>query len=109
MSDWLKSLLREVAQKLVGIAVVWLAAHGLPVPQAVTDWTILALVTAGLVLWTAIVRFLETRYGTSAFAGFLRKVAQFLMLGIQAKPTYVPAGAQVTVHTDGATARTVVR
>lgn len=83
MKDFLVSLLREFAQKGVGVVAVWLVAHGIDVPSAVTDWAVLAIVTAGLFLWTAIVRFLETR--DSAFA---RGLARLLMLGIGSKPTY---------------------
>lgn len=84
MNDFLKSALREIAQKVVGAAVVWLVAHGFEVPEAVTNWTILTLVGAGLALWTIVVRFLETRD-----SGFARGLARLLMLGIASKPTYV--------------------
>jgi hypothetical protein len=83
MKDFLVSLLREFAQKGVGIAVVWLVAHGIDVPEAVTNWVVLTIVTVGLLIWTAVVRFLETR--DSAFA---RAIARLLMLGIKAKPAY---------------------
>lgn len=83
MNDFLKSALRELVQKGVGIVVVWLVAHGVDVPAAVSDWVILALVGAGVALWTIVVRFLETR--DNAVARFL---ARLLMLGIGSKPTY---------------------
>ncbi len=85
MSDFLKSALRELVQKGVGIVAVWLVAHGVDVPAAVSDWAILALVAGGVTLWTIAIRFLETR--DSAFA---RGLARLLMLGIASKPTYVP-------------------
>lgn len=89
MNDFLKSALRELVQKGVGIVALWLAAHGLPVPDEVSNWVVLALVGGGVALWTLLVRFLETR--NSAVA---RKLAQLLMLGIAAKPTYTdPAAA----------------
>jgi hypothetical protein len=109
MSDLFKSLLREFAQKLVGIVAVWLIAHGLPVPAAVTDWTVLAIVTVGLVLWTALVRWFETRYGNTAFARILRGLGRLLMLGIGTKPTYVQPPARVIAQEPGGEARTVVR
>jgi len=86
MNDFLKSVVRELAQKAVGVAVVWLVAHGVDVPAAVTDWTVLALVGGGVALWTIAVRFLETRD-----SGVLRGLARLLMLGIGSKPTYPPA------------------
>lgn len=88
MSDFLKSLLRELAQKLVGVVAVWLVAHGIDVPDAVTNWAILALVAGGLVVWTALVRFLETRDEYSALGRAARGLARLLMLGIGSKPTY---------------------
>jgi len=88
MSDFLKSALRELAQKGVGIVAVWLAAHGLPVPDAVSSWVVLALVGGGVALWTIVVRFLETRD-----SGLARGLARLLMLGIAAKPTYTEPAA----------------
>jgi hypothetical protein len=95
MSDLVTSLLREAAQKLVGMAVVWLLAHGLSVPSSVSDWAVLALITGGLFLWTALVRLLESLPGFS----WLAKV---LMLGIGKRPSYAvpppsaPAGVTGT-------------
>jgi hypothetical protein len=83
MNDFLTSVLREFAQKGVGVAVLWLVAHGIEVPDAVTNWAVLTIVTVGLLIWTAVVRFLETR--DSAFA---RGLARLLMLGIGSKPVY---------------------
>lgn len=110
MSDLVKSLLREVAQKLVGMVAFWLVAHGLDVPPAVTNWTVLALVTGGLVVWTALVRWFETRYGTGPLGRFARAVGRLLMLGIGAKPTYVAPGTRVQVNAPGeGTTQKVVR
>jgi hypothetical protein len=83
MNDFLKSALRELAQKGVGIVAVWLVAHGIDAPEAVTNWAVLALVAGGVALWTIAVRFLETRD-----SGFMRGLARLLMLGIGSKPTY---------------------
>jgi hypothetical protein len=83
MNDFLKSALREAAQKLVGIVAVWVVAHGVPVPDAVTNWAVLTLIAGGVALWTIAVRFLETR--TNPVARFL---ARMLMLGIGSTPTY---------------------
>lgn len=91
MSPFLMSVLRELAQKLVGIVALWLVAHGLPVPAAVTDWAVLALIGGGVALWTVGVRFLETRVGNTTLGRFARFVARLLMLGIKAKPVYTPA------------------
>lgn len=85
MNDFIKSAVREIAQKGVGIAVVWLVAHGLDVPAAVSNWVVLTLVAGGVVLWTIVVRFLETRD-----SGVLRGLARLLMLGIGTKPVYPP-------------------
>lgn len=85
MSDFLKSALRELAQKGVGVVVLWLAAHGLPVPDEVSNWVVLALIGGGVALWTIVVRFLETRNST-----FARGLARLLMLGIGSKPVYPP-------------------
>lgn len=88
VNDFVASVLRELAQKIVGLVAVWLAAHVLPVPSAVTDWAVLALVTGGVALWTVAVRFLETRVGDTPFGRLARFVARLLMLGINAKPSY---------------------
>lgn len=90
MSDLVKSILRELVQKGVGIVVLWAAAHGLPVPEAVSSWVVLTLVAGGVALWTIVVRFLETRAEGTALGSFARGLAQLLMLGIKAKPTYPP-------------------
>lgn len=89
MNDFLKSALREVAQKLVGIVAVWAFAHlGLDVPEAVTSWAVLAIVGGGVALWTIAVRFLETRSADTALGRGARALARLLMLGIGSKPTY---------------------
>jgi len=95
MSDWMKSIVREIAQKLVGTVALWLVAPGVDVPKEVTDWAILALVGGALVVWTAVVRFLETRDPATAGGKLAHLLARILMLGIATKPTYrEPAGAR---------------
>lgn len=98
MNDFLKSVVREIAQKGVGIVAVWLVAHGIDVPAAVTNWAILALVAGGVALWTIVVRFLETRVGDTALGKLARGLARVLMLGIGSKPTYpapIPESAKL--------------
>lgn len=90
MNDLVTSLLREFVQKGVGVVALWLAGHGLDVPTSVTDWAVLTGIAAGLWLWTAVVRFLETRPADTATGRLARKVARWLMLGIKAKPVYEP-------------------
>lgn len=93
MKDFLVSILREFAQKGVGVVAVWLVAHGIDVPEAVTNWVVLTVVTVGLLLWTAVIRFLETR--DSAFA---RGLARLLMLGIGSKPVYPPKEPEAVTY-----------
>jgi hypothetical protein len=83
MNPFVASVLRELAQKGVGVVALWVVAHGLPVPSAVTDWAVLAIVGGGVAAWTTTVRFLETRNNKVA-----QLLARLLMLGIQAKPVY---------------------
>jgi hypothetical protein len=90
MQDLLTSLLRQAVQHGVGVAALWLAAHGLNVPQSVTDWATLAGIAAGLWCWTAIIRALETRSDQTPLGKLARTLARLLMLGITTKPTYTP-------------------
>lgn len=98
MPEFVISIVRDFAQKGVGIVVLWLVAHGIDVPAAVTDWAILALVSAGLLLWTAVVRFLETRDNAVA-----RGLARVLMLGIGTKPVYPPKEPEAVTAMRGRT------
>jgi hypothetical protein len=91
VTDFIKSAVRELAQKLVGVIVIWAAAHGLPVPDEVSNWVILALVGGGVALWTVVVRFLETRSADTPLGKLARLLARLLMLGIGSRPTYPPA------------------
>jgi hypothetical protein len=93
MSDLVASLVRELALKGVGVVALWLAGHGLSLPHAVTDWATLALIGGGLWLWTAVVRWLETRPADTPGGRFARGLARILMLGIATKPTYRPPSA----------------
>lgn len=88
MSDFVTSLVREFVQKGVGVVALWLAAHGLNLPKSVTDWATLTGIAAGLWVWAAIVRYLETRSSTTAFGRFANWLGRLLMLGVTAKPNY---------------------
>jgi len=112
MQDWIISALRQLALKLVGGAAIWLtawfAAHGLdiPIPPAVVNGTVVAIVAGGLLVWTVIVRWLESRPGNGLPARAARRLARWLMLGIAVKPVYLGPGdrAQADSQT-GAIAR----
>lgn len=91
MSDLVTSLIREFVQKAVGVVALWLVAHGISLPQSVTDWATLTAIGAGLWVWTALVRWLETRSAATAGGRFANWLARILMLGVTAKPTYRPA------------------
>lgn len=92
MSDYAKSLVRDLAQKAVGMLFVWLGIHVLAVPRSVKDavanWAVLALTSLLLFAWTALVRWLETRPGTTSMDGYLRAAGKILMLGAKGLPFY---------------------
>ena len=94
------STLRELALKAVGGAAVWLtaqlAAHGLdiPIPSAVTQGAVVAIIAGALGAWTVTVRWLESRTGNGLGARVARKIARWLMVGIKVKPVYLRAGEQ---------------
>jgi hypothetical protein len=100
MSSWLTSVLRTGAQALVGYLVTWLASHGVNVPVEQQDWLVQVLLVGGAItLYTAAVRWLETRKGDSAPAKLARLVAKLLMLGLSGKqPVYVDPAATVRVN-----------
>lgn len=103
MTNFVTSVLRTLAQVAVGYIVTWAAARGLDIPQQVRDWVLAAIVAGGILLWTAAIRFLETRKGTGAVATACRRLAAILMLGLGgAKPVYVPAGGAVQGTSDEA-------
>lgn len=85
------SVLRTGAQALVGFLVTWLAARGLDVPLAAQSWLIDTLIVGGgIAAYTAAVRWLETRRGTSPLARAARGLGRLLMLGTR-PPTYTAA------------------
>lgn len=103
MTNFVTSILRTLAQVVVGYLVTWAAARGLDIPQQVRDWVLGAIVAGGILAWTALVRWLETRKGTGTLATACRKLAAVLMLGLGgAKPVYVPAGGAVQGTSDQA-------
>jgi len=109
MTNFVTSVLRTFAQVLVGYLITWFAARGLEVPEQVRDWALTAIVAGGILGWTALVRFLETRKGTGAVATACRRIARVLMLGIGSRPVYVPPGGAVTGTSDeGGTHSTAV-
>lgn len=95
MTNFVTSVLRTLAQTVVGYLVTQLAARGLDVPEQVQTWAGGAIFAGGILLWTLIVRWLETRKGTGAVATAARRLARILMLGIGARPVYVPDGGAV--------------
>lgn len=107
MTNYVTSILRTFAQILVGYLVTWLAARGLDVPENVRDWVLGAIVAGGILVWTAIVRWLETQQGDGSFAIAARRVARLLMLGIGSKqPAYVPPSTQIEAVNDELGTRT---
>lgn len=93
---WALSVLRELVQKGLGIVALWLAAHGLDLPDAVTNWVVLTTVALGVVAWTAAVRFLETRQNGAA-----RLLGKILMLGLSGagkSPAYPAAAPEAVEH-----------
>lgn len=106
MTNFLTSILRTLAQVLVGYLITWFAARGLDVPDQVRDWALTAIVAGGILIWTALIRWLETRKGAGAVATACRRLAAILMLGL-ARPVYVPSGTQVQAVSDTAGTRSV--
>lgn len=88
MGNFATSMLRTLAQLLIGWAVSAAAAWGLDIPQQVRDWALTAIVAAGMFAYTGLVRYAETRTGPGWWAVLCRRVARLLMLGITAKPAY---------------------
>jgi len=107
MTNFATSVLRTLAQVLIGYAVTWLAAQGLDVPEQVQQWAMGAIVAGGIFLWTALIRWLETRKGDSFWPVTARRVGRVLMLGIGARPVYVPQDRQVEAVSDHRGTRTV--
>lgn len=92
MPDLLASLVRDFAQKAVGILVVWVGAHVAPVPvgvqHALSSWVVLTSSAGALFVWTAFTRWLETAQGASTSATYRRAFGRILMLGLAHKPVY---------------------
>lgn len=89
-------LLRSLAQKLVGIALAYLAAHGLDLTEHGPALTI-AVIGLGATAWSVLVRFCETRTGKG-----WRALARVLMLGAGAKvPLYASAAVAGAVREAG--------
>jgi hypothetical protein len=87
------SIVRSAVQFLGGLIFTWLASHGLNIPVE-QQATIAALVVTfvGTVGYTAAVRWLETRKGSSWPAVLARALAKLLMLGLTGRqPVYPPA------------------
>lgn len=92
MSDLVTSIVRDVIQKMFGVAFAYLAVHGFNIDQATVDkvdnWAVLAIIAGLLALWTVIVRALETRKGDTPFDQWCRIIGRFLMLGVSRTPVY---------------------
>jgi hypothetical protein len=100
MSSWLMSVLRTAAQSLGGYLFAYLATHGVNIPVEAQSWVVQTLlVGAGVAVYTAAVRWLETRKGDGLLARGARTVAKLLMFGLSKQPVY--AGPSQTVHVDG--------
>ena len=94
MNDFVTSVIREVIQKGLAVVALWLLAHGIDLPPAVSNWIVLTTVALAAILWTMAVRFLETRKSP-----FLRGLAKLLMLGLSGKgkqPVYANAQQEAT-------------
>lgn len=93
MTDFARSLLRDLVQKALGIVFAWIGIHILAIPQdvknAVTNWAVLTVTAVLLLIWTTIVRWLETRQGTTKLDGYLRVIAKLVMFGVKGLPVYV--------------------
>ncbi|HEY6021595.1 MAG TPA: hypothetical protein VIY48_17530 [Candidatus Paceibacterota bacterium] len=93
MTDFARSLLRDLVQKALGIVFAWIGIHILAIPQdvknAVTNWAVLTVTAVLLLIWTTIVRWLETRQGATKLDGYLRVIAKLVMFGVKGLPVYV--------------------
>lgn len=94
MSDFAASLIRDFVQKLLGMIFAWVGVHYVAIPpdvkKAVTNWAVLAVTAGALLLWTALVRWLETAQGASQQAVYRRALGRALMLGVKTTPAYTP-------------------
>lgn len=97
MPTILLNALRTGAKAIVGYAVTWLAARGIALPLEAQVWLVeFLIVGVGITAWAALVRWLETRTGTSLPARAARRLAGLLMFGLTGRqPVYAPRGAIV--------------
>lgn len=95
MPTWLMSALRTGAQALGALIVGWLASRGIGIPVEAQSWVVqVVLIGGGIALYTAGVRWLETRPGNGVPSRVARWVAHVLMLGTGARqPVYVAPDA----------------
>lgn len=96
--NFIASLIRTVVQAGLGSAAGWLIAHGVNVPDTTVQANVALLVAAGVVAYTALVRWLETRQSAAA-----RFLGRLLMLGIESRPVYVKGHQAVMVIGTGET------
>lgn len=93
MPSFVQSLLRDAVQKLLGIVFAWVGVHFIAIPEdekkAITNWAVLGATALLLLIWTALVRFLESRNGNSQLDAYCRAIGRVLMLGIKTTPVYV--------------------
>lgn len=82
-SNIITSILRTAAQAVMGSLVAWLIARGVEVPAGTGDQVVLVIVSGGVVTYTALVRWLETRPSPAA-----RFLGRLLMLGLSQQPVY---------------------
>lgn len=99
MAGWVFGVFRGGAQVLWGLLVVHLASLGITLPDWVQGWFVeVVVVTGGITLVTAGIRWLETRKGDSFGARAARWIARVIMLGLSAKqPVYAKPDSEVPV------------
>jgi len=103
MPTWLLAPLRTTAQYLTTSVVAWLAARGIPIPEALQGWLAETVLFGGALAGvTAGLRWLETREGFTFWPRMARWIARVLMLGLSGKqPVYVAPDQNVRVVTAG--------
>lgn len=106
-SNFVTSVVRTGAQLLVGFVASTAAAWGLDIPKQVQDFALTAIVTGGMFLYAALVRYAETRTGSEWWPVLCRRVARVLMFGIAAKPAYSRSADAPETRSVGAPLRTL--